>query len=138
MKDYEGHTFKLNDTTLVTTDHDLIRRWAEERGAHPARVKGTGSRDDPGILRLDFPDDGPDPNLEPIPWEQWFNEFDRRNLAFIYEQQTAGGQRSNFNKLVYVDTLEEFMREHEHELRHDQEQAHAHAHQHGHPHDHLH
>ena len=25
----------------VTTDHKEIRKWVEERGGHPARVKGT-------------------------------------------------------------------------------------------------
>jgi hypothetical protein len=36
--------------TKVTTDHKEIRRWAEEHGGKPARVKGTGN-DDPGIRR---------------------------------------------------------------------------------------
>jgi hypothetical protein len=26
----------------TTTGHETIRRWTEERGGHPARVKGTG------------------------------------------------------------------------------------------------
>jgi len=34
-----------------TTDHQEIRRWVEERGGRPARVKETGSDGDPGILR---------------------------------------------------------------------------------------
>jgi len=37
------------------TDHETIRRWVEERGGWPARVKGTGNDDDPGLLRIDFP-----------------------------------------------------------------------------------
>jgi hypothetical protein len=39
----------------VLTDYDEIRRWAEERNARPARVKGTGGNGDIGIIRLDFP-----------------------------------------------------------------------------------
>src|SRR5437879_4253100 len=35
--------------TNVTTEHEMIRRWAEERGAKPARVQGTGGNDDIGI-----------------------------------------------------------------------------------------
>jgi hypothetical protein len=38
-----------------TTDHQKIKSWAEERGGKPAAVKGTGSGDDPGVLRIDFP-----------------------------------------------------------------------------------
>ena len=36
----------------TTTDHDEIRRWVEERGGKPSRVKRTGGSDDPGILRI--------------------------------------------------------------------------------------
>lgn len=80
-----------------TTDHQTIRKWAEQRGGKPARVKGTGNRSgDPGILRIDLPGDGPDPNLEPISWEEWFSAFDENRLAFLYEDEPE----SRFNKLV--------------------------------------
>lgn len=49
-----------------TTDHELIRRWADERGAAPAAVKGTGGDEDPGIIRLDFPGYSGEGELEPI------------------------------------------------------------------------
>src|SRR4051794_34732042 len=40
----------------TTTDHDEIRRWAEERGGRPATVEGTeGGGEDAGVLRIDFP-----------------------------------------------------------------------------------
>src|SRR5260221_7747696 len=91
----------------VLTDHDEIRKWAEERGARPARVTGTGSRDDPGILRLDFPGYTGEDTLEPISWEEWFKGFDQHRLALIVQDTTADGKRSNFNKLVSRDTVEE-------------------------------
>ena len=93
--------------TKVTTDHEEIRRWAEARGARPARVKDTGGRNDPGILRLDLPGDGPDPNLEPISWEDWFRAFDENQLAFVYQDETVDGKPSTFNKLVSRATVEE-------------------------------
>jgi hypothetical protein len=37
----------------VTTNHDEIRQWVEERGGHPARVKDTESKNSPGLLRID-------------------------------------------------------------------------------------
>jgi hypothetical protein len=96
-----------DETTKTTTDHAEIRRWAEARGARPARVKGTGGPGDPGIIRLDFPSDGPDENLEPISWDEWFRAFDQNQLALVYQEQTASGKPSNFNKLVSRETVEE-------------------------------
>lgn len=89
----------------TTTNHDQIRRWAEARHAQPARVKGTGSRGrDPGMIRLDFPGYSGRGKLEPISWDQWFKSFDDNDLALVYQEKTAGGQRSNFNKLVARET----------------------------------
>ena len=43
-------------TTNRTTNHDTIRKWAEERGATPATVKGTGGQPgNTGVLRMQFP-----------------------------------------------------------------------------------
>jgi hypothetical protein len=93
--------------TRVTTDHEEIRRWAEARGGRPAHVKGTGDKNDPGVLRIDFPDDPPDESLEPISWEEWFRKFDERGLAFIYQDRTADGNLSYFNKIVSRESAEE-------------------------------
>lgn len=87
----------------TTTDHDTIRRWAEARGARPARVRGTGGGDDPGILRLDFPGYSGEDALDAIGWDEWFEKFEDQSLALVYQEETAGGERSNFNKLVRRD-----------------------------------
>ncbi len=87
-------------TSLTTTDHDTIRRWAEERGGHPAAVRGTGGGEDPGIIRIDFPGFGGEEKLEKIGWEEFFDKFESNNLAFVYQEKTKDGQRSNFNKLI--------------------------------------
>src|SRR5438270_774900 len=74
-----------------------------ERNAQPSHVRGTGRNTGPsdiGILRLDFPGYSGEQSLEPIEWEQWFEVFDDRGLALLVQDQTAGGERSNFNKLV--------------------------------------
>lgn len=83
----------------TTTDHDEIRKWAEARNAKPVSVAGTGSGDDPGILRFDLPGYDED-NLEPLRWEDFFAKFDENDLALLYQEETAGGERSNFNKFV--------------------------------------
>ncbi|MDB5302021.1 MAG: hypothetical protein JWO87_3684 [Phycisphaerales bacterium] len=94
-------------TTHVTTDHEEIRRWAEERHAKPARVKGTGGPGDPGLLRFDFPGYSGADSLEEISWDEFFKKFDEQNLALIYQEETADGKKSNFNKLVSRETIEE-------------------------------
>lgn len=78
----------------TTTDHDVIRKWAEARGGQPARVKGTGGGEDAGLLRLDF--GKPEENLEQIEWEEFFDTFDESGLAFVYDDAPD----SRFGKLV--------------------------------------
>jgi hypothetical protein len=90
----------------TTKDHEEIRKWAEERGGKPAHVKKTGSAEDIGILRIDFPGYSGEGTLEPITWEEFFDKFDERNLALLYQEETAGGERSNFNKFVSSETAE--------------------------------
>ena len=82
----------------VTTDHQTIRKWAESRGAVPATVKSTKSRDEPGILRLDF--EPRDESLEPLDWDEFFEKFDREKLAFVYQDSTADGSPSRFHKFI--------------------------------------
>ena len=82
----------------ATTDHDEIRRWVEERGGVPARVRGT---EPGGILRIDFGE--PEESLEEIPWETFFEIFEERGLAFLHQDEGDGG-KSRFNKLVERET----------------------------------
>lgn len=96
----------MPNLSRTTKDHDEIRRWAEERGGTPSHVKRTGSGEDIGILRIDFPGYSGEESLEPISWDQFFEKFDERNLSLIYQEETAGGQKSNFNKLVSAETAE--------------------------------
>lgn len=91
----------------VTIDHEFIQRWAEERGAHPAAVKRTASDDDPGIIRLDFPGYSGGDSLVEISWQEFFEKFEEKELALVYQEKTADGQTSNFNKLVNRASVEE-------------------------------
>ena len=81
-----------------TTNHDEIRRWVESRGGHPARVRGTAERDEhAGLLRIRFRDDE---DLEDVEWDEFFDKFDEEKLAFLYQDQTAEGDKSRFFKFV--------------------------------------
>ena len=88
------------------TDHRRIREWAEARKAKPACVRGTGGKNDPGMIRLDFPGFTGSETLQPISWDEWFRAFDENNLALLVQEETADGTRSNFNKLVSRETAD--------------------------------
>lgn len=81
---------------MSTTDHQKIKSWAEERGGKPAAVKGTGSGDDPGVLRIDFPGYTSEESLKEISWEQFFAKFEKERLAFLYQEETEDGGASRF------------------------------------------
>lgn len=93
----------------TTTNHDEIKRWAEERGGKPACVQGTGGKEDVGVIRIEFPGKpgAKEDNLQEISWDEFFEKFDDRGLALVYQDHTADGQKSNFNKLVSRETAAE-------------------------------
>jgi len=93
--------------THYTQDHEEIREWAEARKAVPSHVASTGSKKDVGLIRLDFPGYSGAGSLEEISWDEWFEKFDKSGLALIYQEHTAAGEQSNFNKLVAHDPEEE-------------------------------
>ena len=84
----------------TTTDHDEIRKWVEERGGRPARVKDTGSEGDPGVLRIDYPGFSGEDSLEEISWEDWFDALEEHDLAFLYQEETKEGVESRFSELI--------------------------------------
>lgn len=85
----------------TTRDHKTIRNWAEQRGGHPATVKGTSRKgEEAGLLRIDFDDPEPDENLERIDWDSFFEKFDAANIEFLYQDETKDGSTSRFCKFV--------------------------------------
>ena len=88
----------------VTTDHDQIRRWAEDRGGHPATVQGTEhAGEHAGVLRINFPGSSADEALEDIDWDTFFSKFEESQLAFVYQDETARGTESRFGKFIHRD-----------------------------------
>ncbi len=83
----------------TTTDHDMIRQWAEDRGGKPSIVKGTESNGG-GLLRINFPGYSGKDTLEDISWDEFFKIFDDRKLAFLYQDKLESGQQSRFFKFV--------------------------------------
>ena len=90
----------------TTTDHETIRKWAESKGGKPAAVKRTHQKGDVGIIRIEFPKNknSQHENLEEISWDEFFEQFDKSELALVYDEHSL------FNKLIGRDTAEK--REH--------------------------
>jgi hypothetical protein len=86
----------------TTTDHETIRKWAQKHGGKPAAVRRTHEGDDVGIVRIMFPDapQSEHDELVEITWDELFEEFEKRNLALLYDE------KSMFNKIVGRDTAE--------------------------------
>lgn len=61
----------------VTTDHEFIRDWIERRGGSPAALPRAS-----GSLRIDFGTTRP--RRTPIGWDEFFDWFERNQLAFQY------------------------------------------------------
>lgn len=91
----------------TTQDHEEIRKWAEKRGAVPAEVASTHRRDEPGILRFSFPRAKGKNNdkLTEISWDDFFEKFDENDLEMVYQEKTAAGRQSNFNKLIHPTSM---------------------------------
>jgi hypothetical protein len=88
-------------TSLQTQDHEKIKKWAEDRGGIPAKIKGTGKGDDEGVIRIHFPENSDsDDRLEEIEWEDFFDKFDENKLEFLYQDKKANGETSTFHKFI--------------------------------------
>jgi hypothetical protein len=78
---------------LATKDHSLIERWAERHNAEPATGEATPSgpatlkvTDGGAGIRFNFPGIA---RFRPISWTEWFENFDRHGLTFVFEEEVA-------------------------------------------------
>lgn len=93
----------MSDESQTTTNHDEIREWVEERDGQPAYVEDTENGNN-GVLRIDFPNQGDDDDLDDISWDEFFETFEENDLAFLYQKETSDGDTSYFNKFVSRDS----------------------------------
>ena len=90
---------KYSMESKTTTDHETIKQWIQGRGGKPAIVKGTQYKGSgAGLLRIDFGDNND--SLQDISWKDFFNTFEQKKLAFIYQERTGDGEESRFFKFV--------------------------------------
>ncbi|HEU4714868.1 MAG TPA: hypothetical protein VFS76_25125 [Pyrinomonadaceae bacterium] len=52
------------------------------------------------MLRIDYPGYSGKDSLEEISWEEFFDGFEKNELAFLYQEETKDGELSRFSKLV--------------------------------------
>jgi hypothetical protein len=88
-------------TTKVTTDHNEIREWVEGRGGSPGRVQSAETGENLQLLRITFPGVGGDAPVQAVEWKEWFDIFESRELAFLYQDKTPDGHDSHYNKVVW-------------------------------------
>ena len=76
---------------LITTNHEVIRRWASRHSAEPATGEatvsgpGTVTVNDGGTgIRFNFPAAA---RFRPITWDEWFEHFERHHLAFAFDEE---------------------------------------------------
>jgi hypothetical protein len=78
---------------LATKDHNLIRNWALRHRAEPSTGEETVSgpattrvNDGGAGIRFNFPGFS---RFRPISWAEWFDNFDRHGLTFVFEEEVA-------------------------------------------------
>jgi hypothetical protein len=89
----DAETKPSSGRSVATRDHDIIRRWAARHRAEPATGEATAS----GPATVHINDGGPGvrfnfpgaPRFRPISWEEWFENFDRYRLVFVYDEEVA-------------------------------------------------
>jgi hypothetical protein len=71
---------------------DRAAGWQANQGEGDGRQRWRGD------LRIDFAE--PDEKLTPIDWDEFFETFDDRKLAFLHQDKTSDGSPSRFFKFV--------------------------------------
>lgn len=101
-------------TAQLTTDHEMIRQWADERGGKPARIEGTGENRT-SLLRIEFPGGSEAESLKRMQWPSFLKTMDDEGLALLFQETTRHGEISRFYKIVYAPqgVLKQLHEEHE-------------------------
>ena len=90
----------MNGQTKVTTEHDEIRHWAQERNGRPVSVKHDPLDPNGSTIQIDFLFDKYDDNIQEISWDEFFESFEQEELALVYQTETEGGRLSRFGRIV--------------------------------------
>jgi len=100
-------------TDSITRDHDIIRRWIEDRNGQPVAVAKTLVKD-PGValLKIEFESTVKADDVVNISWDEFFRLFEKCRLSFLYQDETTQGRPSTFCKLVFAQVSSTSQAEH--------------------------
>ncbi|WP_432712094.1 hypothetical protein [Pedobacter sp.] len=87
-------------TSNQTHDHQTIKEWVEKRKGVPSKIKGTDKTGDEGVLRIHFPKHSQSNNFDEVSWDEFFEEFEDKELDFLFQDKKANGETSTFHKFV--------------------------------------
>jgi len=92
---------------VFTRDHEVIRDWAGKRQAVPATGEATASgpatvdvKDGGAGVRFNFPGRG---LYRPIDWQEWFENFDHHECAFVYDNDASAPTSSRYRIVKAAD-----------------------------------
>jgi len=95
----------------VTTDHNVILRWAQDRGGRPAAVTLRPGHNHTPSVSIDFPGhpahatiaeawSASGASIAPLTWDEFFEKFEQDGLAFLYQERTCTGMPSRLFRIV--------------------------------------
>ncbi len=81
----------------ATTNHELIRSWAENRGGKPAKAP-PGEEENINLLRIKFSDEEKD--FKETSWEEFLYIFEDKDLIFLYQDELEEVKNNHFHKFA--------------------------------------
>ncbi len=89
----ENRPLLLYPDSKITTNHKEIKKWVEKHGGRPAVFDDPTTNNDMVSIRVDFPGKRDEVFMhsnvvsEVVPWDYFFELFDKYKLAFIYQKR---------------------------------------------------
>lgn len=81
----------MSQTSKITVDHEIIRSWVQAHGGMPAVARSGFGGGGQGGLEIDFSSHGNPEALEMISWNEFFQRFEKEQLAVLYQESAVGG-----------------------------------------------
>ena len=80
----------------ITTDRNVIEKWAKARHGWPAIVRTATNVGVEMALSIVFPDGEDRESANKISWEEFFEKFDQQNLVFMYREKDPNQKLSRY------------------------------------------
>jgi hypothetical protein len=80
---------KAGKSAKTTTNHDEVREFIEFLNGKPAAVRGTSDASGQAVLQIDLMNDN---SLDHLGWDEFFQLFDKNNLALRYVEPNNDGK----------------------------------------------